>query len=137
MMSDMSYNQPRVLLVDDEPSLLFSLTAFLEDESYHVQSTSTGEDALHILKYDNFDAVIIDIGLPGMDGNEVMLEAIESGCTARFLIHTGSADYQLPQELEAYGISQNDIFLKPIADLDILCQALKQCSNLVSQCVPG
>jgi DNA-binding NtrC family response regulator len=115
----------KILLIDDEPGLIFSLTAFLEDEGYHVQSTSTGEDALYNLQYDHFDAVIIDIRLPGKDGNEVMLEAIESGCKARFLIHTGSADYQLPQALESYGISQSDIFLKPLADLDILCQALK------------
>jgi len=120
----MLLSQTKILLIDDEPGLLFSLTAFLEDEGYHVRSTSTGEDALNNLKDENFDAVIIDIRLPGKDGNEVILEAIESGCKARFLIHTGSADYQLPPALETYGISQNDIFLKPLADLDILCQAL-------------
>lgn len=120
----MPLDQTKILLIDDEPGLIFSLTAFLEDEGYHVQSTSTGEDALHNLKDDHFDAVIIDIRLPGKDGNQVMLEAIESGCKARFLIHTGSADYQLPQALATHGISQSDIFLKPLADLDILCKAL-------------
>lgn len=126
----MPFHQTKILLIDDEPGLLFSLTAFLEDEGYHVHSTSTGEDALKNLKDEDFDAVIIDIRLPGKDGNEVMLEAIQSGCKARFLIHTGSADYQLPQVLETYGISQSDIFLKPLADLDILCQALN--SRLLS-----
>ncbi len=121
----MPLHQTKILLIDDEPGLLYSLTAFLEDEGYQVQSTSTGEEALNNLKYDHFDAVIIDIRLPGKDGNEVILEAIESGCKACFLIHTGSADYQLPQALETYGITQNDIFLKPLADLDVLCQALK------------
>jgi len=120
----MPLNQAKILIIDDEPGLLFSLTAFLEDEGYSVKSTSSGEDALHNLKDDSFDAVIIDIRLPGKDGNEVMLEAIESGCKARFLIHTGSADYQLPQALQTYGITQSDIFLKPLADLEILCQAL-------------
>ena len=120
----MPIHRTKILLIDDEPGLLFSLTAFLEDEGYHVQSTSTGEDALKNIQNDDFDAVIIDIRLPGMDGNEVMLEAIRSGCQARFIIHTGSADYQLPRALETYGISQSDIFLKPLADLDILCQAL-------------
>jgi DNA-binding response OmpR family regulator len=121
---NMPLHQTKILLIDDEPGLIFSLTAFLEDEGYLVQSTSTGEEALHSLKNDEYDAVIIDIRLPGKDGNEVMLEAIESGCKACFLIHTGSADYQLPQALETHGMSPNDIFLKPLADLDILCQAL-------------
>ena len=122
----MSFNQPKILIIDDEPGLLFSLTAFLEDEGYCVKSTSSGEDALCDLKNGSFDAVIIDIRLPGKDGNEVMLEAIKSGCKARFLIHTGSADYQLPQTLQAHGIGQNDIFLKPLTDLEILCQALNE-----------
>lgn len=120
----MQDHQTKILLIDDEPGLIFSLTAFLEDEGYFVHSTSTGEDALSNLKNGDYDAVIIDIRLPGKNGNEVMLEAIESGCKARFLIHTGSADYQLPRALETYGISQSDIFLKPLSDLDILCQAL-------------
>jgi DNA-binding NtrC family response regulator len=120
----MQQHQTKILLIDDEPGLIFSLTAFLEDEGYFVHSTSTGEDALYSLKNGDYDAVIIDIRLPGKNGNEVILEAIESGCKARFLIHTGSADYQLPQALETHGITQSDIFLKPLSDLDILCQAL-------------
>lgn len=114
----------RILIIDDEPGLLFSLSAFLEDEGYLVETTASGEDALALLEDNGFDAVIIDIRLPGQDGNEVMLEALESGCTAHFLIHTGSSDYQIPQSLVSLGISNEDIFLKPLADLEILSQAV-------------
>ena len=114
----------KILIVDDEPGLLFSLMAFLEDEGFLVHGTSSGEDALAMLKKDVFDGVIVDVRLPGKDGDDVILEAIESGSKAKFIIHTGSADYQLPISLINKGFSQEDIFLKPILDLDVICQAL-------------
>ena len=120
----MTEQQMRVLIIDDEPGLLFSLSAFLEDEGYEVEATSSGEDALHLLTNATFDAVIIDIRLPGKNGNEVMLEALRSGCQTRFLIHTGSSDYQIPQTLASFGVTNEDIFLKPLVDLEILSQAL-------------
>lgn len=120
-------NRPsKILIVDDEPGLLFSLMAFLEDEGFHVQGTSSGEEALSLLQEEAFDAAIVDVRLPGKDGDDVILEAIETGCTANFIIHTGSADYQLPISLKKLGFTQEDIFLKPISDLDIICQALLQ-----------
>ena len=127
-------SRTRILIIDDEPGLLFSLAAFLEDEGYAVEGVSSGEDALHFLKTSKFDAVIIDIRLPGKDGNEVMLEALKDGCQARFLIHTGSSDYQIPQALAAQGITKDDIFLKPLADLEILSQALGSCLRQYKNC---
>ena len=115
---------PKILIVDDEPGLLFSLMAFLEDEGFHVQGTSSGEEALSMIKSNSFDAIIVDVRLPGKDGDDVIVEALESGSKASFIIHTGSADYQLPMSLKKHGFSQEDIFLKPLPDLDILCQAL-------------
>lgn len=118
--------QYSVLIVDDEPGLLFSLSAFLEDENFTVQRTSSGEEALALLAKENFDAVIIDIRLPGKDGNDVIYEAKMSGYTAIFLIHTGSTDYQIPNSLQQFGINQEDIFLKPLLDLDIFCRTLRK-----------
>ena len=122
----MQNRPPKILIVDDEPGLLFSLMAFLEDEGFNVQGTSSGEEAFSLLENKTFDAAIVDVRLPGKDGDDVILEAIETGCTAKFIIHTGSADYQLPISLKKHGFTQEDIFLKPISDLDIICQALLQ-----------
>jgi DNA-binding response OmpR family regulator len=116
----------KVLIVDDEPGLLFSLSAYLEDDGFLVQTTSSGEDALQLLSKEHYDAVIIDIRLPGMDGNEVIFEAIQSGCLASFLIHTGSTDYQIPEKLQQFGFSADDIFLKPLLDLNIICRTLRR-----------
>ena len=118
--------QHKVLIVDDEPGLLFSLSAYLEDEGFEVRGTSTGEEALLLMEQESFDAVIIDVRLPGKDGDEIILDEMEKGSIAHFLIHTRSTEYQLPKELESYGLSDKDIFLKPLPDLDVICQALHE-----------
>lgn len=118
--------QIRILIVDDEPGLLYSLIAFLEDKGYQVDGASSGEDALFMLKQNYYNAVIVDIRLPGIDGNEVIRKARKSGYHGPFLIHTGSTDYQLPTSLKNLGFCQDDILLKPLTDLNILCRALRK-----------
>lgn len=120
----MKDEKKKILIIDDEPGLLFSMVAFLEDEGFTAVGTSSGEEALQHLVTDQYDAVVVDVRLPGIDGNEVILQALAKGCGAKFLIHTGSTDYILPKTLINHGFSQEDIFLKPLPDLDIICQAL-------------
>lgn len=116
----------KILIVDDEIGLLYSLKAFFEDENFDVKGASSGEEALEILKKEDVDAVIVDMRLPGIDGNEVILQAKELGSKAKFLIHTGSTDYKLPTSLIDLGYRQKHIFLKPLADLCILTETVKE-----------
>ena len=61
-----------VLVVDDEPQIRRTLTANLEARDYEVLQAATGEDALRLVAEHHPDVVILDIGLPGMDGIEVV-----------------------------------------------------------------
>lgn len=115
----------RILIIDDELSLLKSLVAFFEDEGFSVQGATSGEDALEILMMGKMDAVIIDMRLPGIDGNDTILKAHELQPSLRFLIHTGSTDYQIPNSLQRIGISKDSIFLKPLMDLSVLAEAVR------------
>ena len=117
---------PKVLIVDDEKSLLNSLMAFFEDENFTVLGASSGEEALEILRDTEVEAVIVDMRLPGIDGNEVILKAKEMGSKAKFLIHTGSTDYKLPKTLLDLGYRQEHIFLKPLIDLSLLSDTVKK-----------
>jgi diguanylate cyclase (GGDEF)-like protein/PAS domain S-box-containing protein len=63
---------PRVLLVDDEPRMLSSLRELLKTSGYHLNSVGCGGDAVSQLGNGNFDLVILDMGLPDMNGHEVM-----------------------------------------------------------------
>src|SRR5271169_5270795 len=62
-----------ILVVDDEAGIRQSLTSVLQDEGYEVASVASGEECLAAVGTKNFDVVMLDIWLPGMDG----LQALE------------------------------------------------------------
>jgi two-component system KDP operon response regulator KdpE len=62
----------RVLVVDDEPQILRALTTNLRARGYDVDEAATGEEALELAARLHPDAVVLDLGLPGIDGIEVV-----------------------------------------------------------------
>ncbi len=62
----------RVLIVDDEPGIRDSLAGVLEDEGYSCSTVGSGEDCLAALARESFEAVLLDVWLPGMDGLETL-----------------------------------------------------------------
>jgi len=69
----MSYN---ILIVEDEASSLRVLATALRDEEFNVETAMSAEDALEMIRGNNYDLIISDYKLPGMDG-EVLLEKIK------------------------------------------------------------
>jgi len=63
----------RILVVDDEPGVRSALEGILADEGFEVRVAASGEEGLAALSRERFDAVLLDVWLPGMDG----LEALE------------------------------------------------------------
>lgn len=66
-----------VLLVDDEPTIVRALSPALKHAGYDVDVADTGEEALRLLALRNYDVVLLDLGLPGMDGQEVIVRIRE------------------------------------------------------------
>ncbi len=64
----METNRRKILLVDDDPSLLETLGDFLTFEGYEVQCAASGEDALIKMRSFQPDLIILDMGMPGMGG---------------------------------------------------------------------
>ena len=62
----------RILLVEDERELSNALVAILTRSNYSVDTVYDGEDALYYLETENYDAVILDIMIPKIDGIEVL-----------------------------------------------------------------
>ena len=115
-----------LLILDDEESIRQSIAAFLEDDGYLVYQAGSGEEALEIVKTRRVDGAIVDIRLPGMDGNAFMLEARKLAADLKFVIHTGSADYNPPVSVKSLGITSDKVLIKPVPNLNMLLKALEQ-----------
>ncbi len=64
--------QARILLVDDEPSIIENLAPFLERSGFVVSTASNGQEATTILGSENVDLVVSDVLMPIMDGRELL-----------------------------------------------------------------
>lgn len=78
----------RLLLVEDDPLLGDGLKLGLQGEGYTVDWLTDGSQALHSLLTENFDLVVLDLGLPGMDGIEVLKAIRDRGLAIPVLILT-------------------------------------------------
>ena len=81
----------RVLVVEDEADIAFPLVRTLEREGYDVAWVESGAAALEHLLADPADVVILDLGLPDMDGLDVCRRARESGFPGAIMIVTARA----------------------------------------------
>jgi DNA-binding NtrC family response regulator len=67
----------RVLVVDDEPMVCLALTNWLEEENYFAQAVEDGVQAVKAVREENWDIVLLDLRMPGMDGMEVLKQVKE------------------------------------------------------------
>ena len=116
----------KVLIVEDDSAVRLNLETFLEDEGFKVKAATTGEDAIELIKNFTPDISIIDIRLPGIDGNEVMLKVNDSHPQSKFIIYTGYLGYTLPEQISALGVNADQVLFKPV-------QEMKQFSRMIEQ----
>ena len=64
--------EPKILVIDDEPGVRDALQAILTDEGFKVRCAGSGEEGLEVLDGETFDAVLLDVWLPGIDGLETL-----------------------------------------------------------------
>jgi len=108
---------PIILIIEDEQYLNLIIRDAFEDENFKVYSAFSGEEGLLQLEKNSIDVCIVDIRLPGMTGNDFILAAHKLYPLLKFIIHTGSTDYLIPEQLKKTGIKKEHFFLKPVTDL--------------------
>jgi two-component system, OmpR family, response regulator len=103
----------RILIVEDDPSLASGLHRILEAEGYAVDTTARGEDAVLASSQERFDLVILDIGLPRMDGFEVLrrLRAAERPMPVLILTARDAVD----DRVRGLDLGADDYMVKPFA----------------------
>jgi CheY-like chemotaxis protein len=117
----------RVLIVDDEALIASSLKVFLDDEGIEALSAGSGEEALEILKISGrFDVCVMDMRLPGMDGNDAIRKISADYPEIRFIVHTGSVNYSVPADLKPLGIQACHLFNKPLSDMTPIADEIRK-----------
>jgi CheY-like chemotaxis protein len=117
---------PVILVVDDEVAIGTNLAAYLEDEGMDVHVVESGEEALRRIHAGlEVDVCIMDIRLPGINGNETVMAIHRLTPGIRFLIHTGSTNYSIPEALQRIGVTEVQVFYKPVVDMAKLAQAVR------------
>jgi len=119
-----------VLVVDDEPMVCAALADFLRDHNLNVTTVGSAEAALQAMDISQFEVLIVDLCLPGIDGEKLILKAHAKDPYAKFLIHTGSATFNLSAQLTRIGIEPQQVFLKPLLNLGIFLSTL---DSLITQ----
>ena len=116
----------RVLVIDDDPSVLENLVAFLEDEDIEVLSANNADQALELVAAEKPDVAIVDMRLPGKSGEELIIEARDHYPDQRHIIYTGSISFSLSDQLKELGLRPEHVFLKPVRVLTLLVKCIKE-----------
>ena len=110
----------RILIIEDELELLADIKQRLEQEAYTVDTSSDGNDGYYIATEYPLDAAIIDIGLPGMSGIEIIQRLREQGHTLPVLILTARSRWQ--QKVEGLEAGADDYLVKPFQMEELLAR---------------
>jgi two-component system alkaline phosphatase synthesis response regulator PhoP len=111
---------PRILLVEDEPSLVVTLTDRLEAEGYRVETSGDGEEALARAAAGAFDLVILDVMLPGRNGFDVCRDLRQRGLQVPILMLTARA--QVVDRVVGLKLGADDYLTKPFEMLELLAR---------------
>lgn len=102
----------RILLVEDDTTIVVPFQFILESEGYHVDTASTGRQAIENIGKNEYQVVILDMKLPDMQGIEVAREIRNKTDEINLIIMTGYPN--LVDSIEALDIGISEILLKPI-----------------------
>jgi two-component system KDP operon response regulator KdpE len=109
----------RVLVVDDEPSILRALTGALTSRGYPVRQAVTGQQALEIIASDPPDVVLLDLGLPDIDG-VIVCRRIRAWSAVPIIVL--SADGDDHRKVMALDEGANDYITKPYSTPELLAR---------------
>lgn len=110
---------PSILVIEDEQPIRRFLKASLTNEGYRVSEAVTGEDGLRLATAQPPDLVILDLGLPDLDGQEV-LQRLREWCTAPLIVL--SARDQEAEKIRALDSGADDYVTKPFAVGELLAR---------------
>lgn len=101
----------KILLVDDEVVFTNNMARLLTTRGYRVTGVNSGDAAIRALEEENFDVVVLDLKMPGMDGLTTLREIKKLGFSIETLVLTGHGS--IDTALEAVKLGAYDYLAKP------------------------
>jgi two-component system, OmpR family, alkaline phosphatase synthesis response regulator PhoP len=111
---------PRLLLVEDEPGLVLTLTDRLRAEGYDVESATTGDRGLELALREPFAIIVLDVMLPGRDGLDVCRTLRQRGVSTPILMLTARA--QVFDRVVGLKLGADDYLTKPFEMAELLAR---------------
>ena len=117
----MTAGQPSVLVVDDEPSIRRLLKTSFGAQGYKVVEADDGPRALETLKGGSVDLIVLDLGLPGMDGFDVIKALREQGSTVPIVVLSSRDDEG--GKVKALDLGADDYVTKPFGVDELMARS--------------
>jgi two-component system KDP operon response regulator KdpE len=110
----------RILVIDDEPAIRRFLRTSLGAEGYDVLEAQDGETGLAMLRRNAVDVLVLDLGLPGMDGLQVLQQLRESGSSLPVIVLSSRTDET--GKVKALDMGADDYVTKPFGTDELLAR---------------
>jgi len=115
----MNPQKTRVLVIDDEPQILRALRINLSVRGYEVFTAASGSEALRTAADHRPDVIVLDLGLPDMEGNEVIRRLREWTQTPIIVLSVRSRE---SEKVEAFDLGADDFVTKPFGMAELLAR---------------
>lgn len=113
-----TYQGNRILVVEDEAPIRETIHEYLVSCGYDVRSATNGREALSLLNEEEYDLVVTDLGMPLMNGFEMMKEALKIQPLTPIVILSGQSTFE--NALQAIQMGAYDFITKPVMDFGTL-----------------
>lgn len=110
----------RILIVEDDPAILKGLEASLEEEHYQVHSANDGEEGYQLAREGNVDLIILDIMLPGKNGDEICRDLRAEGVETPILMLTSKKEEM--EKVLGLELGADDYVTKPFSIRELLAR---------------
>jgi DNA-binding response OmpR family regulator len=111
----------KILLIEDDKALLETLTASLQAENFKVISATDGQEGFRLCSKEKLDLIILDLGLPSMDGMEICRQLRSKGITTPIIMLTGKKKEEIDKVL-GLEVGADDYMIKPFGTKELLAR---------------
>ncbi|VAV95150.1 Two-component transcriptional response regulator, LuxR family [hydrothermal vent metagenome] len=124
----------RLLLVEDDPDLSRQMKSILEEDGYAVDVSGDGEDGHFLGETESYDAIVLDLGLPIMDGLSVLNKWRQAGITTPVLILTARDGWS--EKVSGLDAGADDYVTKPFKVEEVLARVRALIRRAAGQASP-